>query len=370
MTTFLIILAVMLPLPWVSKLIWPHQVTLLEAAASVGASAIVIAITYFAGQAGMTWDTEIWNGKIVSKNREHGHYLEAYSCNCRQVCSGSGKNRSCSTTCDTCYRDHYTVKWTAASTIGTFHIDGKDWTSSAVYKVPDPERYASIQKDDPCSRTSSFTNYVKAVPESLFHANPLLQKRFENMIPEYPLGIYDIYRLDRAIPVGVSVPDLKQWNQDISGILRELGPQKQANIIVLFVNTPDSSYQQALEAAWIGGKKNDIIVILGTTQYPKIDWAAVSSWSKSETFKVQLRDEILDVGEVRREAIIPLIEKNTLKYFERRHMKEFEYLKDEIEPPIWVLVLAVVLGIAFSLGASYLFSDTSINQRRRSTGWR
>lgn len=152
--------------------------------------------------------------------------------------------------------------------------------------------------------------------------------------------------------------------------MRELGPHKQANAIIVFVNTPDSSYQQALESAWIGGKKNDIIVIVGVTAWPKIDWVAVSSWSKAEIFKVQLRDDIRALGEVKRDEMLKLLEDHTWKSFKRREMKEFEYLANEIEPPLWVTILAAILGIAISVGASYYFYrndpfDAPVNRWRR-----
>lgn len=355
MTTYLVLLLITLPLPWIAKLIWPHEITFKEVAVTVLASVFFLTAIYFAGSAGMTYDREILNGKITAKERTHGHYLQSYSCNCRQSCSGSGNARTCSTTCDTCYEDRYTVTWTAFSTIGDFRIEHFDSGSKRVYQSPDPKRYSIIEKGDPCSVSSSFTNYVKAVPESLFHANPLLVKKFQNLIPAYPGNVYDFYHVDRVLAVNVPVPELNVWNRELSKSLRELGPSKQANAIIVFVNTADSSYQQALESAWIGGKKNDIIVIVGVTSWPKIDWVAVSSWSKAEIFKVQLRDDIMALGEVKRDEMLKLLEDHTWKSFKRRQMKEFEYLASEIEPPMWVIILALLVSIGISVGASFYF---------------
>lgn len=355
MTTYLILLLIILTLPWVAKLIWPREIKFLEVLVTILVSLVFVSVIYFTGRAGMTWDNEIWNGKIVKKERTHDHYLRPYSCNCRQTCSGSGKNQSCSTTCDTCWEDRYTVNWAAHSTIGTFTIEHLDSGSRRVYQTPDPQRYSIIQKDDPCSLSSSFTNYVKAVPESLFHANPILAKKFVGMIPNYPGNIYDFYRVDRVLSVNVPVPELDKWNLGLSNILRDLGPGKQANAIIVFVNTNDPNYQYALESAWIGGKKNDIIVIVGVTSRPKIDWVAVSSWSKAEIFKVQLRDDIMALGEVKRDEMLKAIEQNTWNSFKRREMAEFEYLANEIEPPMWVTVFAALVGIAIIIGSSFYF---------------
>lgn len=358
MSTWMLLMLFILPIPWVAKMIWPREITLLEIGCTTAVAVILTSIVYFLGIAGKTHDVEIWNGEITSKSREHGSYIESYSCNCRQTCSGSGKNQTCSQTCDTCYRDHYTVTWTAQSTIGSFTIDSKDWTSRAVYLVPDPPRYTQIQKGDPCSRASSFTNYVKAVPDSLFHANPVLAQQFAGMIPAYPNQIYDYYKINRVLPVNVSVPDIQGWNRELAMTLRKLGPARQANAVIVFVNTPDRNYINALDAAWLGGKKNDIIIAVGVTAWPKIDWVEVSSWTKQEMFKVQLRDALQDLGEVDRAKFMELINKYTLDHFVRRPMSDFKYLEDEIEPAQWVIILAAVLGVLLSLGLSYHFYRT------------
>ena len=101
-------------------------------AIGMGAVGVLISLGIFAGglygsRVSATADTELLNGEITDKTRAHGSYQRPYDCNCRQVrsCSGSGKNRSCSTStkCDTCYEPRYTVKWTAISTVGNFTID-------------------------------------------------------------------------------------------------------------------------------------------------------------------------------------------------------------------------------------------------------
>lgn len=353
--TWLGLLLLVIPVPWIAKMIWPREIKLLEVGVILLISIVLVTGIYFAGIAGQTMDREIWNGEITAKDRKHGTYEQPYECNCRESCSGSGKDRSCSTTCDTCYETHYTVSWTAYSNIGNFRLSHEDSTSRRVYNLPDPQRYVVVKVGDPCSTSNMFTNYVKAVPESLFHANPMLQKRFQALIPKYPGEIYDFYKINRVLAMGVNVPDIQQWNEDLSNALRKAGPQRQANAVVLFVNTPDPSYIHALESAWLGGKKNDILVVVGVTEYPKIEWVAVSSWSKAELFKVQLRDDLHAMKVVDRAAFMVLLEKHTMASFKRRSMADFEYLKDEIEPPVWVVVLAGILGLLAACGSTYYF---------------
>lgn len=355
MTTYYALLLFTLPIPWIAKLIWPHQIKWPELAATLAISFVVVTLLFFTGTAGQTADREIWSGEIVSKDRKHGHYLRSYSCRCRETCSGSGSSRSCYQTCDTCYEDRYTVTWTARSNIGDFTIEHLDRGSRSVYKTVDPARYTEIQTGDACSRSVPFTNYVKAVPESLFHANPVVLEKFRDMIPEYPGKIYDHYKINRVVSVGVSLPDMAAWNQDLSLVMRKLGPQRQANVVIVFVNTDDAKYAHALESRWIGGKKNDAILVVGTKKYPEIDWVHVMGWSKNQLFNVALRDEVLAMKNIDRAQIMQAVEKHVSTTFQRRHMSEFEYLRDEIEPPFWAVVMIGILGVLLSLGTSYYF---------------
>jgi hypothetical protein len=208
--------------------------------------------------------------------------------------------------------------------------------------------------NDPVSKSSSFTNYVKAVPESLFHFTHISPK-FAQTLPEYPSDIYDIYRINRVIPVGVAVPDIALWNQELSHMLGELGPSKRVNAVVVIVNTADVNYINSLKTKWLNGKKNDVVVVIGTSKYPAIDWVQVMSWTDHELFKVQLRDEIFNLKTVDRTAVIGVMSSNITKSFIPKDFKDFEYLKYEIDPPLWVLWLAALLSIITSAWLSRYF---------------
>lgn len=372
MNTLMLMVILPLILPWIFRLIFPHKISWMEMGVSTAIGVVVAAAGVGLGLYSQTGDTEILNGQVTSKERVHGSYVRSYSCRCRQVCSGSGKNRSCSEKCDTCYEDRYTVNWSCATTVGSYTIDSRDTTSRSVYSTPDPARYTSIAVGDPVAREHSFTNYVKAVPDSLFHKNKV--EKFKPLIPTYPQNVFDFYKINRVFAMGVPVPDLAEWNHELSMALRTLGPQKQANALVVIVNTNDQSYIHALEGEWIGGKKNDIIIVIGSTAYPKIDWVAVSSWTDKQLFKVQLRDEIMAHGTIDRKQVIAALEKHTMSTFVRKSMKDFEYLQDQVEPSTTVLIVTFILSMLASLGSSFYFyradpfatgSPSTLHDRRR-----
>ena len=336
-----------------------------------GFGAVVLVIAFFASQGVATSDVEIWNGQVTAKERLHGSYQRPYDCNCYttpRVCTGSGNNRSCSggdRRCQTCYEDRYTVHWNCSTTIGGFTIDSRDRTSRSVYLTPDPQRWSIIQPGDPASKTSMYTNYVQAVPSSLFTPSSAdLKARFANLIPKYPDQIYDFYKINRFLTPGYSVPEAALWNNDISMMLRELGPKKQVNAIVVIAKTDDPNYEYALRDAWQGANKNDVVLVIGSKNYPTIDFVRVISWTKNEMFKVELRDNVQELGTIRREAVMGLLQTQIAKNFERRRMREFEYLKAEIDPPTWVLMMIVVL-ILGAMGGAYAFCTGMFNRPRR-----
>lgn len=320
-------------------------------------SMLIIAGAVGASVGYQTADTEIWNGEVVSKDRIHGSYVESYDCNCRDVTEyytdheGKRKSRSVRK-CDTCYRDHFTVEWTCQTTLGNYRIAKEDWTNNKVYSLPDPARYAEIKMGDPVSKTHSYKNYIKAVPQTLFNpANETLKAKFANQIPAYPINIYDFYKIDRVIPVGVNVPDLKLWNTKLSHVLKTLGPKKQANVVIVMVKNPDENYFYALQDAWAGAKKNDIVVVIGVSSLAeKPLWANVIALTDNSLFKIKLRDDIMSLDSLTADGVINTIYKNTSETFKRKSMKDFKYLENEIDPPTWVIITSLLVNIFAYVG--------------------
>jgi hypothetical protein len=184
-------------------------------------------------------------------------------------------------------------------------------------------------------------------------ASSELKAKFSSIIPAYPDNVYDFYRLDRFLSPGISVPDRAEWNRDISVMLNDRGARKQVNLIVVAAKTDDANYEHALKDAWQGANKNDVVIVLGTPEYPRIDWVRVVTWSKSEIFKIELRDQILGLGSADRDSVISVAAEQIDKNFVRRSMKEFEYLEGEIDPPTWILVTLLLLQIAAAAGVQY-----------------
>lgn len=365
METLLVLLIFPIAWPFIAKRIWHTTINWQEMAWNIVIVVIAVTAVWQLGKYGQTSDTEIWNGQVVSKDRAHGHYIRTYSCNCREVCSGFGDDRSCSTECDTCYEDRYTVTWSAVTTVGNVTFDHKDSTSRSVYRSPDPLSYTRCILNEPASREHSYTNYVKAVPESLFNNDRALAEAFKDNIPQYP-RVYDFYRLNRIIEVGAQLPEKVRsaLSDGISNELRMLGPAKEVNVLVIVTSIADPSYRHAVENAWIGGKKNDVVIFLGIRADGAIVWTDVMTWalnSGNELFHVKMRDGLKAIGAVDPEKMAPFIAETIAAHYKRPHMKDYAYLKDAIEPPLWVIIIAILLSIGGSIGLTVVFHRADID---------
>ena len=355
------LLILIVPISWffIAKYLLRHTFNFKELGLSIAIVSILVIVTIQLGKYGQTIDFEIWNGYVVSKERVHDTYEESYSCNCRETCSGSGKNRTCSETCDTCYRTHYTVDWNAVTTVGNITFDSEDSTWSSVYDTPDPKVYKRCKKGEPASIEHTYTNYVQAVPESLFNDDGhTVTEQFAGQIPAYP-RVYSFYQINRVIPVGTKgIANIaKEIDAGLDEALKTLGAQKQANIIVILTGITDPTYRYAVEQAWLGGNKNDIVIFVGLDDQ-NIIWSDVMTWalnSGNELFHVTMRDGIMDMKTLDAKRFVPFVAQTVSKLYDRPQMASYEYLANEIDPPSWVIWLALFFAFGGSAGLTWFF---------------
>jgi len=291
-----------------------------------------------------TSDTEIWNGCIVAKTRDVVSCRHSYDCNCHTDKDGHSH-------CQTCYEHFYDVDWNLHFSTGkVVGIPTAD--RQGLLETP---RWGAAYVGEPTAETREFTNYLLAATDSilLHHDAP---EGFSGLVPPYPGEVYDYYRCNRFLLGGaVPVRGEKDWQWLLDRLNADLGAAKQVNVIVVLAFTDDPRYQYALEKEWVGGKKNDLIVLIGTTRYPKISWVRIVSWSTAEDLKVVLRDDIQAIGTLdRRDDIMGAVRKEVQGRFERRHMRDLKYLAASHQPGgralgiILFLECVTVLATAFA----------------------
>ena len=258
---------------------------------------IVVFSGFLIARYSSTADVEVWSGRVVDKRQvkvscSHSYPCNPYPCNC-------DSKGNCSTCYHTCYDHSYDWDWNVyTSNREEFDIDRVDRQG-----VNEPPRWTRVYIGEPTALTHYYENYIKANPDSVLRRMGAAE-RFKNLLPAYPSAVYDYNYVDRFVSADVAVPDAAIWNKDLQDLNADLGKKKQVNVIVLAAKTADPQYAFAIEEAWIGGKQNDIIVILGVPEYPKVSWVKIVSWTRKEELKIGLRDAIKDIGSMEKRVEI------------------------------------------------------------------
>lgn len=338
----------------ISKIYFKRQLDAPEMIVGVGAAAVCAGMFWFISTSMMTHDKEIIHGKITEKVKVVDDYQEAYECNCYTTTDSKGyQTRHCMT----CYRTVYYVDWELNSTIGTFDVDRKESYSKSVWNSRDPEIWIDAYVGEHCSKWSSYENFVIAAENGLFN----LKEYQEAMsaykgIPAYP----SITRLYEPRLVVGDIPELKkeQWNIFLREKMKVLGPTKQANVVIVFTKSKDPKWKLALEAKWMGGKKNDVVIIIsydGNT----INWVDGFTFGRSANNHLmisQIKDGIVAINNLDNIAgIINTIAAHVKNSFKRQQMKEYEYLKDDIKPSDRVLFWLFVIQFIWTVGSMIFF---------------
>ncbi|MBV36235.1 MAG: hypothetical protein CMP47_12430 [Rickettsiales bacterium] len=310
---------------------------------------------------GQLHDNEVITGNIVNKKRIEDSYEESYDCNCRTVTSGTGSSKTTSTVCDTCWRTIYTVDWYLNTTIGRIDIAAKESEWRSVYNSPNPRAYIDAQTGEACSQYRSYQNYILAAPDSLFNSSEFRDTSYDASIPGYP-RMYGIYKMKHALSVDNAFKDRDLWNNAIRDHLKVRNVNSEPNVLFVFTKNTDRTYRYALERKWLGGKKNDLIVVVGTSEYPKVDWVEVitlGNTSGNELTAVKIRDE-LEAAELDPETTVAKTFKLIDRHFDMKPIEDFEYLTDEQQITFWQAILIIVVSIIVSLIVSHLFSRNTL----------
>lgn len=342
-----LLLFLLFPLIWpiVAWKLFSKTITFKEMLLNIILAVILTCSVWYCGKYSCMSDIEILNGEILDKKKTKGFYVTSYPCNCRTI----GKTTSCST----CFQDHYTVSWDIHTSVGEVNVKYLDLPSAAAYAIPDPKVYKECEKEQPASLEHPYENYIKLAPESLFHLNP---GNYNFKIPEYP-RTFDFYKINRVLSDTIDPTNL---NTILNKELKTLGKEKQVNIIVLLTKY-NSNFKYAVERAWLAGKKNDVIVYIGLKEN-NIVWTGVTVWVNNignEYLAASLKEKLL-IGNYDNNKIANIIVKEIRDNYHRTEMKSFEYLKEDFDPPTWLIIVSVFISVVGSLGLTFLFHKKEI----------
>lgn len=291
-------------------------------------------------------------GRVAEKHSEHVSCEHSYDCNCHQACSGTGSSRSCSEQCDTCYEHLYDVDW-VVTTSNEEHID-IDRADRQGLRTP--ARWEATRVGEPTAVVHSYDNYVKGAPGTLFRR----QGEGASTGIRYPQAVYDYYRYDRLVTQDVTVRDVASWDQALAELDADVGRTKQANALVVLVKDEPEAWYYRLEEEWVGGKKNDVVLVASVDAEMHPQWAHVMCWTTNELFKVKLRDDVMAHPVLTKDAVVDDMRTNVVSYFERKPMHDFEYLKAEITPTTTEWAISLILGLVAAVGLAILFHTQDV----------
>jgi len=351
----------------ISYLIFRREYTaqeiMIQFAAQAALIGIIFGIVYSANGPGKT-AYQILNGEVTNKAREEVPCRHSYSCNCRTKCTGSGKDRHCWTECDTCYvhdthstRRGTDIVWAVYSNLGTrIEIDTLDSKG-----LQEPPRWTAVRIGESYAASSSYYNLLKGNSDSLFVKRGFVE-RYKDFLPGYPGGIYDYYRINRIVSE-VNVPNQAAWERRLSEINAKLGPAKQCNVILVFLNNRPEEYFYALKEHWEGANKNDIVVV-ASVKDGVIAWAEIMSLTSSAMIGVKLRDELVGVNitTIKPEEFMSIVASNVSQFYKRKSMKEFEYLKLNNVMTGGQMAWVCIISLLISIGLSVFFVRNGENQ--------
>lgn len=354
MTSIILLLCVPLLIGGASFLYFRDTISVKEFALQLLIS-VVLTVTgwMFARWQGMQ-SIEHWNGRIVAKDSG-----TESCCHCQMVCDKYDKDGNCSSHRKECEHgsDYW---WSVDVSTGDTLID--DCNSSTFA----PDWWSKAYIGEPASVPRSYTNYLRADPESLLRrqADP------EDLatIPPFP-EVHGFYKVDKVVThEGARAP--LHWQAQLMELNAELGARKQVDVSLFLTTRADPEFAYAVAAAWLYGPKNALIVVIGTRDRSTIAWARVVTISDVEELAITLRDELpgrrLDDPE-----LIQFIAEQVEAKFQRKPMADYEYLASAARPRggwligLYVLVIAVSAGLTLLMHAKDVFADERLAALRR-----
>lgn len=310
-----------------------EEITWKEMLAQLGCCLVLLLISWQIAKWSGLSSTQILNGRITQKVAG-----TQSCCHCWTVCDARDKKGNCTSSHEECShsQDYY---WDLRTTVGTMpveHCSGQD---------EPPAAWTRAYVGEPASAEDSYTNYLKADPDSIF----VHRKMSGFIVPKYP-DVYGLYKIDHVLGLDVDVPPPLQ--SGLREINADLGSRNQVDVTMILTRDKRPELAQAIEAEWLYGPKNSVTIVAGV-EGASISWVRVVTLSRVEELKVQLRDKLQGM-KLDDPAVLGEVRELVAREFKRTPMAEFEYLARTAEPHGWALAVLCFLQLAVSIGLSVL----------------
>lgn len=336
---FFYLIPIAFVVPTIMKCLFNHEIKTIEWILHTLASIVIAIVIPFALVQIVGHDTEVLNGYVTEKERVYNPKTEYYDCNPHTVTDSKGNS---TTVYDTCTRIIPEWDYVVSSTVGTTKISRED-----IHGRYEPERFKSVVIGEPFAIEKSFLNYLKLSENTLYKQRINEANKYINVIPDYPT-IFDYYRYNRVFKMGNVNLDSSLLNNKINDALKDWGNRYQINPIFFLVDEYYSSdFYYALGAKWLGGKKNDVIVVIQLENNNNVEWVRVISRADSEMFNKSLEMDLQNLKDLKIEKLLEVFEANLKDQYKRMDFeKKYSFLENDFSPS-WSQILLCIISLLF-----------------------
>ena len=211
----------------------------------------------------------------------------------------------------------------------------------------------------------TYDNYISASKGIMSSVNPVLEERFRTSMPGYPLLVkdpeYGVYRMDsRLKDIDNTLKDETKVKLKamIDAFQTQYASSKQCNIIYVVTKQTDYNYFLALRSLWLGGNKNDIIVVMND----KLSFVGVIAYTEVASFFTDIENlkysDKYTKFKTSDEFVSALVEDSLdviKKKYVRLPMATFESYKKTLSIPVNVDITLTIVVVLLQVSLFMVF---------------
>jgi hypothetical protein len=195
----------------------------------------------------------------------------------------------------------------------------------------------------PATTLRHFENRIKAAPTTFSFS------KVPTNILVYPWPQnYDWRQSERLLGTAAALIDPYKWDC----LNAQLGPWKRVNLIMVGFGNRPPEYGHWQQAAWIGGKKNDLVICFGGgTKTAPATWAYAFGWTERELVKKNLQTLLME--KPINDGLLQDIESEVAKDYVIKDWHKFDYIS--LQPPAWSYCLFLGVLAVTQVGLYWFF---------------
>ena len=299
--------------------------------------------------------TEHWNEYI------HKTCTESYACG--SYTTGSGKTRSthtkyCTRTYDCSYVDDHPAQWELNFSGGqSLNISPSEFEAKCGlwgtkkfvemnrhFHTVDGDRYACAWDNKP-EHVSTYTVPTKYENRLLVTKNIFGFRKVDSAeiarygLPKEPSDEFSATTEFQFTNGPLITQQAYRELYETNGIF---GSTKKMTLQMVTFQDKPSDVCDVLESYWFGGKKNEVTLCVNL-RGKEVGNVKVITWAKDNLFKIQIRDSIAGMKVFDSYAAAKVLSGYSMKAYQLRDFKEFEYIELEVELKTWHYVLIWIM---------------------------